>query len=540
MKLRQLISGILLAYGLQGCIMEPEGVQVKKEADGVLTAVEKEKVFNFLSSDEKLNDFSENMRDYLNDYNVFLDNEARDSGINGVRFKDDLHLYLGDDEYLNSIYSGQRESTPSAFYKRRNSTIYMHTAAFTPSLFIPTFYHEFGHSLRDNVVEFTSMANETYSLLKGIAFDNQIGSIFIADSLSSLSSCRNYADRRYTEGEDYEIAYLSFLVNATKSNGHLEKALETTRISPFLYLMGTGLNSWQRHGNLCDARFMEFQALLNTSEFNNFLNDYLDDTGVSELKSYLSLANLEKKQRQKARNGLISSAEHLDSVISAAEDFLSAGYPNPYFHANVASMLIDAYSSSIYNLAGDYSTEGISKSFEFAEKIIVLDNKLNCNFHPFYCNGKIAFPREQAVSSYYNALVNSSQLFDDGIKDYASLMQIPELFIAKYYPSGDYRQEANNLVSAKYLPKIAFLAGSFEKYLALLSHMQGDNAGILMHSCNELNWLKIVIDSSCGRITDDAIREECRGNISDTFENAARLYIESDLNNCRIENIDII
>lgn len=521
-----------------GCdYFAPNGMPVKQDADGVLTAEEERGAKEALETKSYINDFA-SFRPLANDFNVYADNNFRQQGLLSVRFSDDLHISFVDNtaDYCDTNNPWVSPACSKSF----NSTLYFKRDNFKQLYFLRTFHHEIGHQMRADGYEFSSEANKAYFLLNIYGFNKIIGSAFADLAFSPPSAIEN-SDGTYTYCQpvneymagDFRKYYgygdLGFLIMANSLDGNLEKAVDKIMRAPRLYLEHLLDNAAAAYGNMCEAMVGEYGKLLQNQNFQAKLKERMSNEEMLEYIAYLRLAANDSIGYPLSEEGLAPFAEWKARTISEGEDFISRFGNNPYFRQMAMNMVSEAY----IGLAGEMIASGESYSggkmwevHRIAKKVIDMNKDYPCAFDIYECPGLLSEPRKHHALAYLYATYFSTEMINAGLETHASLIAIPEDYASRFYNTGNYHYEDNKQEMAIYTPQLAFFAGNLEEDMAEIATSYFDLDGMRQHICRAVEWYKIAVEAGCSRIPDAEKKEECANAVDARFENVANARIE--------------
>ncbi len=533
------LAGIVGALSLAaGCdYYTPEGMQVKQDADGVLTAEEEKNIETALETEGYVNDALPYLP-FANDFNVYADSMFRAEGLPSVRFSDDLHIYFPDN--FAEEYTGNKPEMPVAFSKYSNSTLYFTRDHFLPLNYLVTFHHEAGHQLRTSPDEFPSEANKAYFVFNVYGFNKRIGSAFADFAFNNPRPLLNPNDtakqwcqpvNEYLAGDFnkyYGYGDLLFLVMANRFDGNLEKALDKVMRAPRLWLEQAVRDTSSSYTNMCDAMIGEFTKLMQNQGFQERLEQSMLRKEMLELVSYMQFTANKSIGDYLSLDGLMPRAEWRERTISEGEAFLSRFGNNPYFRHKAVDRISEAYIGIAGEIAaGDALGSGkLWELHSIAKNVIEMNKGYPCLFDIYECPKALSEPRRHHSLAYLYATYFSTEMINAGIETHASLIAVPEDFVSRFYRTGNYHYEDNAEEAARYLPQIAFFAGDLEEDMAEIATSYMDMDAMRQHICRAVEWYKIAVEAGCSRIPDEQKKTGCAANVDPMFENSAASRVE--------------
>lgn len=295
-------AGLLITAGIIGggyCYLSrPEGVQLKAEADGFLTAKEKKETLEIFNSNESVESYNPALKSFVNDFDVFIANENKARGFPTNRFDEDIHVLITDNDKINSACG----EWGAGCWNHINNTMYLD---YSDSFWIThAIWHEAGHNLRyhyEPVKELFSQSNELYSKMKAYCFDQEIGINFLNATLTAPANYCKPNERHLP----YALGNIGFLAQANKAEGDLERALhnilndrQTDGILDSIEAFFTGAegclecdmqNAARRYPDLCSAYYNEYRKLVDLPHFIEGFQRHMSRDDAQELMEYLRL-----------------------------------------------------------------------------------------------------------------------------------------------------------------------------------------------------------------------------------------------------------
>lgn len=360
---------ISLAAGVYFAVIHPKGESVKQEADGVLSAEEgHDVVYSFLSKD-RLNSFTPELNGFVNDFDVFAEQEFLANGLDSYRFSSRLSISW--ESFWGKIMPASRTG-----YSPSQSTIFVINSNKPPLEFIATFQHEAGHAKGGllGAGEYPSTAYDFYSLLRMYSFNRDIGSLYIDRNFSHIMS--QVGGWGKEERSPYAYGVLNFLIQANKEEGNLEKAVAGILDSyPWNDYSKEVEKAVSAYGGAYETFYNEFSALIHQQGFRQGLERHLSAAQAEEYIDFL---------RIKALGALGFDAEYetnSDKVITGfIEKYKDNPDFNPYFMEKALGL--NRFSSSFAKSDINYSE--IAQSY----------------MSRFYPDGNIRFRPDAPLISY--------------------------------------------------------------------------------------------------------------------------------------------
>ena len=550
-------AALSLAGALSGCdMLFPEGVAVKQEADGVLSAEEQQITEHALSSKEKVNDFLP-FRPLVNDFNVFMGNELASQGLDRRRFDDDMHVYMVRDEaeMIEKRRFVNREWVPPAFHSDSNATLYILQNNELPADFAMTVTHEAGHHFRASAYEFPSKAHEMYFAFRAYGFNRRIGSLFAGFSVvtpypmvsNPIQRCLPIDEYFVEHGHKYYVlGDLGFLVQANLEDGNLEKAFNNILTRPKLYLEKTTVDAARQYSDVCRAGLGEFNKLLEKPGFMQGILRNMSRNEADEFVNYMRLNALNITYSMMESESLPINSADKDNFVQSMEMFLDSNPANPYFKGQVTSILSYEYAIRANAIFSDpaqmNNMEGKIKAHNLAKRIIELNRDYPCEYRFYDCMGEASEIRVNHALGYRFATINAEELIPAGIETYDSLIALSEEFNRKFYPTGNYHFEDTNKNLVVYSPYIFLSAGILEEETAHIALRRSDQQEYTTHMCKAIKWFEATVDAGCSRIPDAEINKElkteCEAALGSALEQSAQIRIDNSQTfyeeNCRI------
>lgn len=293
-------AGSLAIAGITYYVTRPEGVQLRAEADGVLTKEEEKQMLDFLDSYDGIESYSPVLKSFVNDFDVFAAREFEARGLPSNRFDKDIHILIADNNKIDSVCG----EWAGGCWSKTNSTIYLRNDS-DPFWTATTINHEIGHSLRTTVDspeldELSSQSNELYTKIKMYCFNKEIGTEYINSTLE-VSHSRDFKERSLP----YILGNIGFLVQANKTKGDLERALynilndrQDDSIIQGLVSFFTGSegclecdtqNAVRQYPSLSNAYYSEYRKLIEQPHFVEGLLRHRGMAETHEMIEYLRL-----------------------------------------------------------------------------------------------------------------------------------------------------------------------------------------------------------------------------------------------------------
>lgn len=288
------LKKLLIASGTIGLfasceLVQPEGVRVKAEADGIISQGEEGRIMEAIHSKKDIRNLTPEAQGLINDANIFFKNEFERQGLEYAAMGDDLHLYITKDvEELSQEYKEHNLSDApialAGFFSGANSTIYIMPKGIIG--FYRTFQHELGHYMRYGCREFSSMANASYSVLKLIALNKAVGKESELLSMCLLSEL-GWEDRYDGIEPYYALGCVAFVSEANRHDGNLEKALDHIMNAPEQHIERNAIEFASGYDSLRHAYaeslasmarlkgFRESFVMLNDEDFEMYKNEIL-------------------------------------------------------------------------------------------------------------------------------------------------------------------------------------------------------------------------------------------------------------------------
>jgi len=270
MKIKDIFNKALLGLagiaGLcSGCeYLEPEGIRIKAEADGVISEEEESELVSIIDNKEKIDELNKPIQNFVNDYEEFIINDFSRQGIHHGSFDDNLHHFMVKDyDELKAKYErggfAKKPGDMSAYHSSPNNTVYMVKGDYLFQ-FLTIFEHEVGHSKRLQSREFMSMANEDYAAFKLYALNKKIGAHYLENSLIFFPDRK--IDLALGDREYYTIGAMAFILEANRYDGNLEKAMERIQTTPTLHLEKEVYAMAARYESMREAYFAEGNEMI--------------------------------------------------------------------------------------------------------------------------------------------------------------------------------------------------------------------------------------------------------------------------------------
>lgn len=326
-------AGLLITAGIFGggyCYLSrPDGVPLKAEADGVLTAEEQERAEGYFVGnihDANMDD----LKAFINDFDVFTAREFQESGLEPSRIDEDLHI---------SPMQGLAKTIckrGSGCYGGIRSTIYIRPElnGLNDELYVlEIIEHELGHThdffmtFSNYLSELPSQSNEMYSMLKMYSFNKAIGAEYALRTFNpEISTWKDNCSSG--EGtERYILGRIGFLVQANKAEGNLEQALYNVLNESRWSLDSDSEDTIEKYKSLSWAYFEEYEKLLQQPLFIDGLEKHMSHNEAEEFISYLKVwVGYEKDQLM--FNGELTFKAAYDIFKENTELFLQR-YNNP-------------------------------------------------------------------------------------------------------------------------------------------------------------------------------------------------------------------
>lgn len=338
-------AGLFIIAGITGAgycyLSRPDGIPLKAEADGILTAEEQERAEGYFVGnirDANMND----LKAFINDFDVFTAKEFEESGLEANMIDEDLHI--SPLQGLANIICKRG----SACYAGIRSTIYIRQKfnRLNDELnLLEIIEHEIGHThnffmtFSDYLDELPSQSNEMYSMLKMYSFNKAIGAEYVLQTFDPEISTwkKNCISSEGTER--YILGRIGFLVQANKAKGNLEQALYNVFNESRWSLGSDSEDTIGKYGSLSLAYFGEYEKLLQQPLFIDGLEKHMSHNEAQEFISYLQVwAGYEKYQLLKGERTLKAA---YDIFKENAEFFLQ--------HSN-NPLLVDKLTEKLWEL----------------------------------------------------------------------------------------------------------------------------------------------------------------------------------------------
>lgn len=281
----QAVIPISLAAGMYYVLFHPKGEYVKQDADGIMTAEEGRVMENKFLVIERVKGFTPEMKNFVNDFDVFAEREFLANGLDSYRFSSRLNISW--ESFWEKLVDVSRTS-----YHFSDSLIIVKNEYGGTVDFAATFHHEAGHAkagLFSSMSEYPSMAYEFYSLLRMYSLNRGVGSIYLDYNFSGISN-----NLGGTKDVPYKYGTLNFLVQANKEKGNLEKAVagifDSYRF--FVDYSDEVNNVVSEYGSFPNAFFGMFEKLIQQPDFKQGLERHMPSWQAEEYIDFLHIKAL--------------------------------------------------------------------------------------------------------------------------------------------------------------------------------------------------------------------------------------------------------
>jgi len=576
-----------------GCeFMIPEGQLVKCEADGVISEQEEQDLIRIASKEHKImsidikgNDvevirpvgvtqFEGPIQMFINDSDIFFNQEFEDRGFDRIGISKDLHIYMPEDEeeFKKKYKMAHANLTDapffaSAFYSGANNTIYIPKGEYFEE-FLPTMHHEIGHSMRISDEEFPALMNEMYSNFKLYLMNKTLGS-------SVLPNINRYFPRDklgdFEEGylHNYQIASLGFLIRANdgvmadnnKMDGNLEATVDYISKVPKLNFEKEVRGVVENYPEMRSAYMDQLEKLLDKPGFRDSFKN-LSDKEFKDFTDFLKASNF-------SFNVFMDHYDELDGRIikklppedlvkydnpEILEKAIEYGYKvfneteNPFFKANSVYDLTFLHSFQkiklINQIEAEWTPDQIKSYLELSLKTIELNKDFPCEFDFYTCPRNVEEPNWNHVESYLNVLNKSQFILDNHIRDLNghvmnldALIEIGEDFSQKFYKDDKFRFFDNFNKSSQPSP-VAIHGPWINQIIASLyvrRMMQASTLEEYVADCKKAKEFYGYSQlGSCEIMNNEEDINECRDAVKANFYDAAQQEIDK-LGTCNEE-----